>query len=247
MSDPINPNTDLTEGDVIDVAIRGARFVGARNGNEMVYTTEVGGKPVEHTLHFGQGWPGHTVERVAPPAYPPRAGDIWRTWWRGPVVDRNGRAVGTRLVPQDWVARLVGDDESAPEIRLYQINGECGGDGDDPHKVAKQSARMPELVHRFMHTAHDLNDVEVTEYTVDGTGPMFAADLTKDRWIVLDGEMRLIAAEPRIFGGNVAVELATRYPNHSNRTERRVFPMDMRLLAVIGQVAPIDGDEEVPL
>jgi hypothetical protein len=172
----------FTAGDIVDITIQGARVHGSRDGNVLVYTTLAAGRPVQHELHLGQGWPGHIVKRVAPPQFPPQVGDLWLTWNRSPVIDRANWIVGSVRYPTVWVARRISHftdgftDDPDRSIRLFPIEADEEGSV-TPHDMATGSAEMPRLLYRVGHvtTSPALRPV----YDVPGSEPKPAGSIAE--------------------------------------------------------------------
>lgn len=150
------------DGDVVDILIKGARVMCSGGPGFALVALDKGPQvtvPVDH--------PTVTVSRVAPQWWPPRPGDIIRTYHLGAVFDSDkdkeqGYPSRDAVMPAMYVARQLHDGEGVDMgVRLFPIDGENSSDGEDPHHVAKRSWRTPELVFRLPTTSTDETEVNL--------------------------------------------------------------------------------------
>lgn len=95
---------EFVVGEIVDITIRGAR-IHAVHGDPDTNALTIG---IEHAASWTTAVPmvdSVTVERVAPPEWPPQAGDLWR--------DRRGLL---------WFARELTDDDDEPVVDLVSVD-----------------------------------------------------------------------------------------------------------------------------
>jgi hypothetical protein len=126
--------SDFKSGDIVNIAIKGARVVrGDEDGLTVDLTPD--GPSTQVYLPWG---PELDVERVAPAEWPPRPGDLWR--------DANGMLY-LGMQPFDdgrvEVVNVGGDYVEADELlhrKPTLVHREGEQDGEEPGEVAEPSA-----------------------------------------------------------------------------------------------------------
>lgn len=112
--------TTYRVGEVVNLAIPGARYAGDAPGYRLLTGTGLNGEPYELRLPYGAD--SYTITRVAPAEWPPQAGDVW--------TDRDDC---------DWSA--VDIDPANGRVRLM-FACDAGGGHEVPEAVSAQHGPM---------------------------------------------------------------------------------------------------------
>jgi hypothetical protein len=94
---------EYREGELLRIVIDGARFAALTATLDVTLIHPQTG--IKLGIRLPWGWDAVTVERVAPPEWPPRPGDLWQ--------DRNGCS---------WFAADIHDIEATDDVEIVLIS-----------------------------------------------------------------------------------------------------------------------------